>query len=288
MPRGHANDPPQYTPTYLEAPEDVQEAVEMLRQQARAGLKPAGRAAPAAPAAPAPAADDARIFRPFRRPPLTLLCIIDDGKKEDGEWLRLRSHQIIFGRVKGDVCIPFDDQMSGRHAELVRLAEDDWRWTLQDLGSTNGTFVRIAKTGLADQSEFLIGSGHYRFEKGARAAAAPEAATRQRTVAMPDAFSQPALVEVLPRSRESKRHPLTAGEYWIGRDPRACAIHRADDDFTSPRHARLYHDPKHAGHWILENNKSTNGLWLRVNKIQLGRTCQFQLGEQRFLLQVLE
>ena len=59
---------------------------------------------------------------------------------------------------------------------------------------------------------------------------------------------------------------------------------RPDDPFVNPRHARLYRDPK--GQWHVENNKSVNGLWLRVGEIPLGANCQFRMGEQRFLFRM--
>src|SRR5262249_1478703 len=70
-------------------------------------------------AADKPAADDTHAYRPMRRPPLALLCILDDGK-EEGEWLRLRADHVIIGRSEGDITIPHDSMISGRHAELSR------------------------------------------------------------------------------------------------------------------------------------------------------------------------
>ena len=41
------------------------------------------------------------------------------------------------------------------------------------------------------------------------------------------------------------------------------------------------------GLWRIENNKTVNGLWLRVDHITLTGSCQFRLGEQRFLFRAL-
>ena len=81
-----------------------------------------------------------------------------------------------------------------------------------------------------------------------------------------------------------QRLALTLPEYWIGRDAGACAVARPADVLASPRHARLYRDAK--GVWHVENNKSLNGLWLRVEEIPLGAACQFRLGEQKFVFKV--
>jgi hypothetical protein len=77
------------------------------------------------------------------------------------------------------------------------------------------------------------------------------------------------------------RLPLTKAEYWIGSDT-ACPIFRADDPFVEPRHARLYRDAK--GAWHAQNNKSPNGLWVKVPQITVTDSCLFQIGEQRFRL----
>ena len=38
---------------------------------------------------------------------------------------------------------------------------------------------------------------------------------------------------------------------------------------------------------VIKNLKSLNGTWLRITQATLDVSCQFQLGEQRFLLKVL-
>ena len=174
-----------------------------------------------------------------------------------------------------------------RHAELVRQENQpgSWRWALIDLKSSNGTFVRIGKTLLKEGTEFLIGSGHYRFEGPALAAV--QAGPQPLTV--PAGFGQPvqstwsSLVEIVQR-QPARRFHLNLAEIWIGRDPRTCNIPRADDVFASPRHARLFQDGR--GQWYIENHRSLNGLWLRIDQIPLDAACQFLLGEQVFLFRV--
>jgi len=58
----------------------------------------------------------------------------DGGVREDGTWT------LLFGRREAcDVSIPFDTQVSRRHA-VLRITPADEFW-LEDIGSLNGTFV---------------------------------------------------------------------------------------------------------------------------------------------------
>src|SRR5262249_44092885 len=64
------------------------------------------------------ASEDAAPFKPTRRPPMALLCYLDDGS-EDGEWFRMRTDRFVIGRTEGDVRIPHDGMISPRHAEIT-------------------------------------------------------------------------------------------------------------------------------------------------------------------------
>ena len=92
----------------------------------------------------------------------------------------------------------------------------------------------------------------------------------------------PAITELVGQDI-GNRVVLTKPEYWIGADP-ACEVGRPDDPFCEPRHVRLYHHPR--GDWFAENNKTQNGLWLRMPQVAVDSLVQFQIGEQRFRLRV--
>jgi pSer/pThr/pTyr-binding forkhead associated (FHA) protein len=183
--------------------------------------------------------------------------------------------------------IPHDGAVSGQHAELVRQRlASGFRWFLVDLKSTNGTFVRIGSTPLRHEYELLIGTGRYRFEAAAAAVPSPSGTPTQTTQAWSGAPHAlvPSLVEMGPAG-PVRRLNLTLPEYWIGRDAKSCPIARPDDVFVNARHARLHRDAK--GQWHIENNKSLNGLWLRIMEpMPLGSACQFRMGEQRFIFRV--
>lgn len=269
--------------TRLETDDEIRQAILARRQRA------AGKPPPAVPGT-APAGDDApaevvRPERPAQRPPVAYLCILDDGKA-DGEWVRLRADRTVLGRSEGDVLIPHDGLISGRHAEIVRQRTDrGWRWALADLGSTNGTFVRIGNTILRPGSELLVGSGRYRFEAAVPEVPGPAQGGATRAWGgSPVANLVPSLVEVTPTG-PGQRYPLASPELWIGRDPKACAVARPADPLVNARHARLSRDAD--GGWRVENNQSLNGLWLRFDQpLPMGSACQFRLGEQRFVFKV--
>ncbi|HEV3116214.1 MAG TPA: FHA domain-containing protein [Gemmataceae bacterium] len=236
---------------------------------------------------------DTTSFRAFRRPPMALLCVVDDGD-DDGEWLRVRTDRFTIGRDQGDVKIPHDSLISGRHAELVREMEGGaYRWFLVDLQSTNGTYVRIGKSILKHNQELLIGSHRYRFdaapqgvgasqEPGETAGNQPKSTSAWEGISISDLM--PSLVEV-SNAGDGKRFHLTGEDNRVGSSAPLCAVALIGDPLVSPQHARIYRDGKRR--WIIENLKSLNGTWLRIDRIRIDTTCQFQLGEQRFLLRVL-
>ena len=245
-------------------------------------------AAPSRP--PARARNDETMpFRPAQRPAMALLCIVDDGQDE-GEIVRLRADKYVLGRVEGDIRIPHDSLISARHAELSRqLDKGETSWCICDLGSTNGTYFRIATATMEANQQVLIGGKQYRFDDPlqavcAAADAADDAPGTRRAFGNKVGSLLPALVE-LTEQGEGQRYPIPQAECWIGRDPQQCAVVLASDAMVNPRHVRIFRD--NAGRWNLEDAKSHNGTWLRVNKVRFKRTSQFMLGEQRFILRFL-
>src|SRR5437016_5702646 len=107
---------------------------------------------------------DTVTYRPVHRPPMSILCVFHDGR-EDGEWVPLRKDKVVIGRSEGDIVIPHDAMMSGRHAEISReVIKGGFRWFLTDLKSRNGTFVRVADTPIQHGQEILLGSRRFRFD----------------------------------------------------------------------------------------------------------------------------
>lgn len=226
---------------------------------------------------PPPAARQAEPFRPTARPPVATLTVFDDGQTE-GEVVRVRGDRFRIGREEGEWLVPHDPQVAPVHAEVVRArAGDGYEWVLRDLSAADpgGMFVRVSRTLLTPGSVVQIGRTVYRLigpdpdrtEPGG--SAPPEAADPLRLV---DAATGETVL-TLPAS--------PGGEYWVGHDPR-CDVRPAGDPFIEARHARIFADPK--GRWVVQHNKTLNGLWVRVREVAVRDMCTFQLGEQRFRL----
>ena len=217
---------------------------------------------------------------------MAVLCVRFDEENE-GQEIALFESPFVIGRVEGNLVIDHDSEISGRHAELIRVFDNGrYFWQLHDLKSTNGTFVRAAVALLKDQQEVFLGGRRYRFE-----IESPDDADKKNSPATRKVQQAPLRVEQKPLASlvevgdtgSEKRFAITSTEHWIGRDPRLCSI-VLDDVMVSPRHARLYRDKQNR--WLLANAKSLNGIWLRISRIDLGNTAQFQLGEQRFSIRV--
>ena len=271
----------------------VLESVEEIRAQIRgmAAVKEAV-AAPVATTAAATGVDqDTSAYRPTLRPSMALLHVLDDGE-DSGEVLRIRPNSFVIGRVEGDLIIAHDGGISGRHAEISRRLENgEHCWYLKDLQSTNGTFVRASTIILSHEQEFSIGGRRFRYEvptvpeQPAAAEAERNVTSKWESLAGPQAVSglQPSVVEVSP-GRPGQRFPLREQENWIGRERSQCSI-VVDDPMADRRHARIYRDEKNR--WIIANARSRNGLWARIQEVNLGRGGFFQCGEQRFFFKVL-
>lgn len=255
------------------------ESVDEIRQALQARRKPTEKEAVEEP--------DTLDFRPVRRPSMAMLCLLDDGRQE-GEWIRLRRDVTVIGRSEGEILIPHETEMSGRHLAITRQSDKDrFRWFLNDLDSRNGSFARISKSILRQGQEILLGGKRYRFNAAnAAAALAPDTAAQGTRAFQSIQASDliPSLVEITAHG-EGQRLFLKQQENWIGRDASLCSVVLANDMMVSPRHAKIFRDAK--GVWYLENSGSRNGTWLRFKKLPVETFSQFQVGEQRCLLKIL-
>jgi pSer/pThr/pTyr-binding forkhead associated (FHA) protein len=82
------------------------------------------------------------------------------GNNVDGAAFPLLGENITLGRERGEINFPDDGYVSGLHA---RLTIRDGRVFLIDLGSSNGTFVKVnGERGLTNESYVLLGQQLFR------------------------------------------------------------------------------------------------------------------------------
>lgn len=107
---------------------------------------------------------------------------------------------------------------------------------------------------------------------------------RERRTA-PPALPAAQLLQLSEDGREGRRYDVGAS-VWIGRDPN-CLV-RADDEFTSARHAQVLWDAGDQS-WWLEDNLSRNGTFLneqRITRAQLKDGDVLRAGRAQFRFQV--
>ena len=96
-----------------------------------------GRAAPAAPAAPRPVSEP----KAKRRKGVPRQLVVTEGPLQ-GTALTLSDAPVTLGRGNDCTLVLADDYASTHHARLV---PGDGGWQVEDLGSTNGTYLGRAK-----------------------------------------------------------------------------------------------------------------------------------------------
>jgi hypothetical protein len=93
------------------------------------------RRLPSGPALAAPAVPRGRPAQAFPAPPR--LLVVTEGSLK-GTTITLTQAPVLIGRAPECTLVLDDDFASGRHA---RLSLQQGTWMVEDLGSTNGTFL---------------------------------------------------------------------------------------------------------------------------------------------------
>jgi pSer/pThr/pTyr-binding forkhead associated (FHA) protein len=246
----------------------------------------------------------ARLFCPTRRPPTGRLVVLDDGSRS-GEVIRIRQWPFIIGRSEGDLVLPHDQQISSRHAELsIRELDGQHECLLRDLGSTNGTFVRATRIALRPKQVFMLGASLFdgrNFDHDTQAVPSRAGATLAQADFMENIGGLDGWVPLLEDMGPVLRQitdtddgvvlPLQSSDsepeqgLVIGSDPDVCDL-VVDDDFVDARHARIYRDGETG--WRIDDLNSTNGVWFKIDRVKVTGGAEFQCGEQRFRLEMLQ
>ena len=235
-------------------------------------------------------------FRPSIRPSMAILTIYDDGVSE-GEVVRIRRDITVVGRDRGHIRIQHDAGISSPHVKITRSVKNEQnQWRLDDLQSETGLWIRVRKTELRDGIEFMVGRYKFRF-KAAIASLESNSDLERRILggSIPgntqfdrsDAnqvsrayASIESISSANPLMLTTPRLHLIDGEYWIGRDP-TCAFPIANDTFLAMHHVRIHLEHEK---WFAETRGTPNGMWIRVDRLNVHKSCAFQIGEQRFHL----
>jgi len=204
--------------------------------------------APAASATPPPAHAPAPGGVPVR-----LSAVRHDGLP--GAVYPLEREETLCGRVEGAIRIGEDATISPRHA---RFSLRGGILSVEDLGTVNGTFVRIRTARkLAVGEEFRVGRQLLRVEPLVRPSAPTDGAALPWGT--PDTGCRYRLSQLLEGGGLGEVFPLREGENAIGRE--AGDVSFPNDRYVSARHARLDVAPDGI---TLTDVGSSNGTFVKI------------------------
>ena len=175
-----------------------------------------------------------------------------------GLQIALGPEPFLIGRTEeGDGALAGDPEISRNHAEV---REEDGEWVIEDLGSTNGTFVNGRKidspTRIKPGDTLRVGTSTLQVEGSVDrpdVTAVREVASGQPTAARP--VSRPPALEVVSGPAEGTELPLAGGELVLGREAEGPG-NLGEDAELSRRHARV---TVSGATMAIEDLGSTNG-----------------------------
>jgi len=218
-------------------------------------------------AGPVPAKSDAR-----------LVAILKDGS--DGRVYPLVGPQVDIGSREGDVILGDDPYLSSRHARLLR--RDDG-WTLLDLDSVNGVYMRIREPeDIVDGDMVLIGQQVMRFEllSDGELPLGPASLTGVLVFGTPEVPRVARLLQYTTEGVGRDVHYLYRDETVLGRENGDIVF--TDDPFLSRRHAAISID-RASKRYVLKDLGSSNGTSLRFRgERKLRSGDQFRIGRHLF------
>ncbi len=217
------------------------------------GAPAAARRAPATPSPPLLAPSHARPGRRAAAEGPRLTVVRADGQA--GAVHPLNGAEAVCGRTEGSIRVGDDPAVSPRHA---RFTLREGVLSVEDLGSLNGTFLRIrAPCRLGVGAELRVGRQLLRLEPRA---SAPPPAPGARPFGAEDPGSRFRLSQLLEDGGLGEIFPLAEGENAVGRE--AGRVTFPADRYVSARHARLLVKGEVV---TLEDVGSSNGTFVRLS-----------------------
>jgi pSer/pThr/pTyr-binding forkhead associated (FHA) protein len=191
---------------------------------------------------------------------------------EPGPVFAVDAAEAICGRTDGAIRLADDDTVSPRHARFT-LAGDVLR--VEDLGSVNGTFLRLrAPRRLSLGAELRVGRQLLRLEPLPRPA--PGDARGVRPWGAQDPGYRVRLSQLLDGGGLGETFPLREGENLIGREGGEVTF--ASDRTVSARHARL---AVAGGEVTLADAGSSNGTFVKIaGAVELAAGDELLVGAQ--------
>lgn len=189
--------------------------------------------------------------------------------------LELNRAETLCGRTEGELRLADDPTVSPRHARFVRNGP---QVRVEDLGSLNGTYLRLRTTHRVSVGEELrIGRQLVRLEPLPRPAAGGHGG---RPWGSADSGATLRLVQLLDGGGVGEIFPLRPGENTVGRD--AGDVTFPGDRYVSARHAVIRVEP---GGVTFTDLGSSNGSFVKVvGAAALSPGDQLLLGAQLFRL----
>jgi pSer/pThr/pTyr-binding forkhead associated (FHA) protein len=173
-----------------------------------------------------------------------------------GASIGLDRGEVVCGRTEGDLQLADDPTVSPRHA---RFTQAQGVLRVEDLGSVNGTFVRLKEPRrLAVGEEFRVGRQLLRLEPLPRPAHAGDRDVRPWGTADPGYRLR--LSQLLEGGGLGEIFPLADGENLVGRE--AGEITFPSDRYVSGRHARI---DVSGGQVTLTDVGSSNGTFAKIS-----------------------
>ncbi|MFT5433902.1 MAG: pSer/pThr/pTyr-binding forkhead associated (FHA) protein [Myxococcota bacterium] len=187
----------------------------------------------------------------------TARLVLLRGSGGDGASYYLRSEEHVCGRLGGTILFPDDPTVSPEHANFFYR---DGRLYLRDLGSANGTFIRLRRRiPLEHGDRFVCGEQLFQFGLFQSAIGERWVGDTCFCGSAPLWNWQFQVGQILSRGRSGVMRCVETGRLTIGRED--CSLSFAQDRFMSHYHAQVVPEDDQ---FFLQDTDSKNGTYYRI------------------------